>query len=88
MGRIEFSNALHFAASAGLAVTRQHYDESVFGSWFIEISKSGRHLRIIWDGKDRRFALQRQAPGAVWENCWCGSAAAGLGDVFRQLQTC
>ena len=45
------------------------YDQSVFGSWFVEIEQNPP-LRVIWEGKDGWLILQREAAVGRWEDVW------------------
>lgn len=48
------------------------YQPQSFGSWQLVVRKSGKNLRIIYDGRDDFFALQNMTPEKKWSDVWSG----------------
>jgi len=53
-----------------MEVCKAEYDDSAFGSWFIDFwARCSSKNRIMWDGRDARLVLQVQRD-AEWQEVW------------------
>ena len=74
------ARARHFLATHGVEALDASTDAGAFGSWYVT-ARTEPPIRIIWDGKDHRFGIERWTPRvfnglAVWEDLWTGPMEA------------
>jgi hypothetical protein len=60
---------------AGFGERTARYDESAFGSWFVEV-ETDPSLRVVWDGRDRLLVVQRGRADGGWDDVWVGRTDA------------
>ena len=76
MNRSAYDETIAVLSASGLTPRSHRYEDSVFGSWWIEVDANPL-LRIIWDGKDGWAVVQcagkgRRADENAWEDSWIG----------------
>lgn len=46
------------------------FQATAFGSWYLVVKKSGKQLRLVYDGRDGRYDLQITGSGDSWNDIW------------------
>jgi hypothetical protein len=76
MTETDFRHFQQAFRDAGFEINETWYDEEVFRSWFIDLTKEGLpKQRVTWDGKDRWLIVSVLASTGSWMDKWVGRTA-------------
>ena len=69
----DFRRSQQVFRNAGFNIDDSSYDEQLFGSWSIELTRDGLpKQQVVWDGKDGWLIVQAFASSGSWMDKWVG----------------
>jgi len=69
----DFLRSQEVLRDAGYEIKTAGYDEQLFGSWAIEVTRAGLpRQQVVWDGKDGWLIVQAFASNGSWMDKWIG----------------
>ena len=73
MTEADFQRSQVVLRDAGYQISAAWYDEEMFGSWGIEVTREGLpKQQVVWDGKDGWLVVQAFASSGSWMDKWVG----------------